>query len=64
MPLQQARSAFSMASPLRMMLTPHSFLAKSTPDVGVPRRGDHALLLEGQVPQAVLHHLPARHTQL
>ena len=31
MPLQQARSAFSMLSPLRMMLTPHSFLAKSTP---------------------------------
>ena len=31
MPLQQARSAFSIDSPLRMMLTPHSFLAKSTP---------------------------------
>ena len=31
MPLQHARSAFSMLSPLRMMLTPHSFFAKSTP---------------------------------
>lgn len=30
-PLQQARRAFSIDSPLRMMLTPHSFLAKSTP---------------------------------
>ena len=31
MPLQQALKAFSKASPLRMMLTPQSFLAKSTP---------------------------------
>ena len=31
MPLQQALRAFSMDSPLLIMLTPHSFLAKSTP---------------------------------
>jgi hypothetical protein len=31
MPLQQARSAFSMDSPLRMMDTPQRRLAKSTP---------------------------------
>jgi hypothetical protein len=31
MPLQQARRAFSIDSPLRIMDTPHSFLAKSTP---------------------------------
>lgn len=36
MPLQQARRAFSMLSPLRMMDTPHSFLAKSTPMYGCP----------------------------
>ena len=31
MPLQQARSAFSMLSPLRMMDTPHKRLQNSTP---------------------------------
>ena len=36
---------------------PAQLLGKVDARVGVPRRRHHALLLEGQVPQAVLHHL-------
>ena len=36
MPLQQARRAFSIDSPLRMILTPHNLLAKYTPQYWEP----------------------------
>ena len=61
MPLQQARRAFSIDSPLRMMLTPHNLFAKSTPQYWEPVGVVTVSSLKGRKPKPAsttcIHHI-------